>query len=345
MNEPMRRIVLAARPEGRPEEGHFRLEEGPVPEPGPGEVLVRVQWLSLDPYMRGRMDAGRSYAKPVEIGDTMEGGTVGEVVASRCDIPEGAIVLGQLGWTTHAVAPAGALRVLDPDAAPPRTALGVLGMPGFTAWYGLTEIGRPREGETLVVGAATGAVGSMVGQLARARGLRAVGVAGGPEKCAFAREELGFDACLDHRAHDARSLREALGEACPRGVDVYFENVGGDTLEAVLPLMNANGRIPVCGMIAWYDLGGLGGGPAAGTDRLPRAWRTILVSRLAVQGFIVSDHWDRLPEFLAEVAPMVRDGRVRFREDVAEGLEAAPRAFLAMLRGGNFGKQLVQVAR
>ena len=268
MTERMRRVVLAARPEGRPTEENFRLEEGPVPEPGPGEALVRVHWLSLDPYMRGRMDAGRSYAKPVEVGATMEGGAVGEVIASRCDVPEGAVVLGQLGWTTHATAPAGALRVLDPEAAPPQTALGVLGMPGFTGWYGLTQIGRPQEGETLVVGAATGAVGSMVGQIAKARGLRAVGVAGGPEKCAFAVDELGFDACLDHRAHDARGLREAMAEAAPSGVDVYFENVGGDTLEAVLPLMNPRGRIPVCGMIAWYDLGGLGGGPAEGPDRL-----------------------------------------------------------------------------
>ena len=339
MADTMRRVVLAARPEGRPTEGHFRLEEGPVPEPGEGEVLVRVGWLSLDPYMRGRMDAGPSYAAPVEIGATMEGGAVGEVVASRSDVPVGATVLGQLGWATHAVAPAKAVRVLDPSVAPPRTFLGALGMPGFTGWHGLSAIGRPREGETLVVGAATGPVGSMVGQLARARGLRAVGVAGGPEKCAMAVEDLGFDACLDHRAHDARGLRAALKEACPEGVDVYFENVGGDTLEAVLPLMNAGGRIPVCGMVAWYD-----GAPGGGRDRLPLAWRSILVKRLAVQGFIISDHWDRLPEFLAEVGPMVATGRVRVLEDVAEGLEAAPAAFLSMLRGGNRGKQLVRVS-
>ena len=346
MTERMRRIVLAARPEGRPTEENFRLEESEAPEPGEGEALVRVQWLSLDPYMRGRMDGGRSYAKPVEVGATMEGGAVGTVIASRDpSVPEGATVMGSLGWTTHGALPARQLRVLDPGAAPPQTALGVLGMPGFTGWHGLTEIGRPREGETLVVGAATGAVGSMVGQIAKARGLRAVGVAGGPDKCAFATEELGFDACLDHRAHDARSLREAIAEACPDGVDVYFENVGGDTLEAVLPLMNPHGRIPVCGMIAWYDLGGLGAGPAPGDDRLPKAWRTILVSRLVVQGFIISDHWNRLPAFLEEVAPMVRDGRIRWREDVSEGLESAPAAFLAMLRGGNFGKQLVRIAR
>ena len=335
----MRRIVLAERPRGRPTEANFRLEEGEVPTPGEGEALVRVHWLSLDPYMRGRMDDARSYAEPVEVGATMEGGAVGEVIASRGEVPEGAMVVGQLGWTTHATAPARALRVLDPEVAPPQAALGVLGMPGFTGWYGLTQIGRPREGETLVVGAATGAVGSMVGQLARARGLRTVGVAGGPEKCAYATGELGFHACLDHRAHDARGLRAALAEAAPEGVDVYYENVGGDTLEAVLPLMNRGGRIPVCGMIAWYD-----GAGSDGPDRLPRAWRTILVSQLAVQGFIIMNHYDLYDAFVAEVAPMVRDGRIKHREDVAEGLEAAPGAFLSMLGGGNLGKQLVHVA-
>ena len=339
MAERMRRIVLASRPKGRPSEADFRLEEGDAPEPAEGEALVRVRWLSLDPYMRGRMDDARSYAAPVEVGATMEGGAVGEVIASRCRVPEGSWVLGQLGWTTHATAPEGALRVLDPEAAPPQAALGVLGMPGFTGWYGLTEIGRPREGETLVVGAATGAVGSVVGQIAKARGLRVVGVAGGPEKCAYATDELGLDACLDHRAHDARSLLAALGDAAPNGVDVYYENVGGPTLEAVLPLMNRGGRVPVCGMIAWYD-----GAGSDGPDRLPKAWRTILVSQLLVQGFIISNHFDRLGEFLREVAPMVRDGRLKHRETVAEGLEAAPGAFLSMLGGGNFGKQLVRVA-
>ena len=338
MSGTMRRWVLAARPEGRPTAANFRLEEGPMPEPAEGEALVRTRWLSLDPYMRGRMDAGPSYADPVEVGATMEGSVVGEVVASRCGVPEGATVLGQLGWTSHGVAREDALRVVDPQVAPPQTFLGALGMPGFTGWHGLTAIGRPREGETLVVAAATGPVGSMVGQLARARGLRVVGVAGGEEKCAVATGEMGFDACLDRRAHDARSLRAALKEAAPDGVDVYFENVGGDVLSAVVPLMNAGGRIPVCGMIAWYD-----GAPEGGRDMLPLVWRSILVKRLHAQGFIISDHWDRLGEFLAEVGPMVADGRIRFREDVAEGLEAAPEAFLSMLSGGNSGKQLVRV--
>lgn len=338
MTETTRRWVLAARPEGPPAAEHFRLEDAPMPEPGEGEALVRVLWLSVDPYMRGRMSPGPSYVEPFAVDAPIEGGAVGEVVATRCGIPEGALVLGSLPWAGHAVAPEGALRVIDPAVAPPQTFLGALGMPGFTGWHGLTAIGRPLEGETLVVGAATGPVGSMVGQLAKARGLRAVGVAGGPEKCALAVEEMGLDACLDRRAHDARSLRAALSEACPEGVDVYFENVGGDTLAAVLPLMNVRGRIPVCGMIAWYD-----GAPEGGRDRLPAAWRQILVRRLHVEGFIISDHWDRLPEFLGEVGPMVADGRVRVREDVAEGLDAAPGAFMAMLRGDNLGKQLVRL--
>jgi NADPH-dependent curcumin reductase CurA len=346
MSETMQRIVLASRPEGAPSEANFRLETGEVPRPGENEVLVRVRWLSLDPYMRGRMDAGKSYAKPVEIGATMEGGAVGEVVASNHKgFAPGDAVMGMLGWASHGVLPGDQLRKLDPSLAPPQTALGVLGMPGFTGWYGFTQIGQPKAGETLVVGAATGAVGSMVGQLAKARGLRAVGIAGGEEKCRYAVENLGFDACLDHHALDAKGMREALKGACPDGIDIYFENVGGKTLEAVLGQMNVGGRIPVCGVIAWYDLGGLGaGGGLEGPDNLPKAWRAILVNRLKVQGFIIMDHWNRLGDFVSEVAPMLADGRVTYRESVAEGLEAAPGAFLSMLKGGNFGKQLVKVA-
>lgn len=345
MAEMMTRIVLAKRPAGHPALDDFRLEEAPMPQPGAAEMLVRVVWLTLDPYMRGRMDDAKSYATPVPIGGTMEGGTVAQVISS--DNPKfapGDYVLTHSGWCSHAVSDGKGVRKLDPTAAPLSTALGVLGMPGLTAFAGLHEHGRPKPGETLVVGAATGAVGSLVGQLAKICGLRTVGVAGGAEKCAWAVDELGFDACIDHRAApDASVLRQQLAAACPDGIDIYFENVGGKTLEAVVPLMNQFGRIPVCGMIAWYDLGGLGMGDAPGPNLLPRTWRTILVKRLSVRGFIVTDHADRFRDFISEVPDYIRDGRVKYRESVTHGLANAPTAFLALLKGGNFGKQLVQV--
>ncbi|TNF58278.1 MAG: NADP-dependent oxidoreductase, partial [Rhodobacteraceae bacterium] len=340
MTPNLRRIVLARRPDGLPSPEDFRLETAPIPDPGEGEVLVEVLWLSLDPYMRGRMDDARSYAQAVAIGGKMEGGAVGRVIASRdAAFVPGDHVMGPFGWASHAVARGREVRRLDPDAAPLSTALGVLGMPGFTGWHGLHAYGRPQKGETLVVAAATGPVGSMVGQLAQAAGLRVVGIAGGPDKCRLATQLFGFDACLDHRAYpDAKSLREALGTACPQGIDVYFENVGGVVLDAVLPLMNVGGRIPVCGMIAWYNAGGLGANAGGTRDLLPRTWRTILVNRLSVTGFIISDHWGRLPEFLADVAPRVAAGEIAYLEDVAEGLEAAPEAFIGMLQGRNRGK-------
>ncbi len=274
----------------------------------------------------------------------MEGGCVAQVVTSRNPkfAPDD-YVTHRFGWVSHAVSDGQGVRKLDRSLAPLSTALGVLGMPGLTAYAGLHEHGRPMPGETLVVGAATGAVGSVVGQLAKIAGLRVVGVAGGAEKCAYAVEELGFDACLDHRAGDAATLREALAAACPKGVDIYFENVGGKTLEAVIPLMNMFGRIPVCGMISWYDLGGLGAGGAPGPNLLPRVWRTILVQRLSVRGFIVTDHADRFRDFVKEVSGYIRDGRLKYRESVTEGLENAPAAFIGMLEGGNFGKTLVKV--
>lgn len=335
----MRRIVLASRPEGAASAENFRLETVPAPTLCEGAVLVKMSHLSLDPYMRGRMDDARSYASPVALGDTMEGGGVGTVLESRDPgFAPGDTVFGMSGWADHAVLPGRHLRKLD-NSIPPSAALGVLGMPGFTGWYGLTGPGAPKAGETLVVAAATGPVGSMVGQIAKARGLRAVGVAGGAEKCRIGREVFGFDAMIDHRAHeDAASLRKALAAACPDGVDIYFENVAGKVLEAVLPLMNAGGRIPVCGMIAWYE-----GAGASGADRLPALWRRVLVNRLSVTGFIISDHWDRFGDFLAEVAPMLAEGKLQWREDVAEGLEAMPAAFLSMLRGGNTGKQIVKL--
>ena len=346
MQKDMQRIVLAKRPEGAPTAENFRLETEPMPAPGEGEVLARVIFLSLDPYMRGRMDDSKSYAEAVAVDATMEGGCVARVEVSNAPgFAPGDIVMGMFGWASHGVAKAKTLLKLDPAAAPISTALGVLGMPGLTAWVGLNDLGRPKAGETLVVSAATGAVGSVVGQLGKIKGLRVVGVAGGAEKCAYAVETLGLDACVDHRAAtDAKALRQALAEACPDGVDIYYENVGGKTLEAVVPLMNVGGRIPVCGMIAWYNRGVLGPGAQPGPDRLPKMWRTILVNRLSVNGFIVLDHFHRFPEFVAEVGGYLRDGRIKYREDIAEGLENAPETFMAMLEGGNFGKQLVKVS-
>jgi hypothetical protein len=343
MSTERQSIVLASRPEGEPLDENFRLETGPVPEPGEGEVVVRVHHMSLDPYMRGRMDDAKSYAAPVPIGGIMEAGGVGEVIASNSPAFEpGDFAFGMFGWTTHGCLPAKELRKLDPRMGPMTAALGVLGMPGFTGWHGLMAYGRPQKGETLVVAAATGPVGSMVGQLAKLAGLRVVGIAGGAEKCALATDTFGFDVCLDHRAYEtAGNLRKALAEACPDGVDIYFENVGGKVLEAVMPLMNPNGRIPVCGMISWYNAGGLGEG--ADGFGAPSLWRNILVKFLSVNGFIISNHFDRYPEFLKEVGPKVASGEVRFIEDIAEGIENAPAAFRAMLKGGNKGKQIVKL--
>ncbi|MBM7069543.1 NADP-dependent oxidoreductase [Actibacterium sp. 188UL27-1] len=334
------KIVLAGRPQGAPTPEHFRLEHGALPQAGEGEVLVRTIWMSLDPYMRGRMDDAKSYADPVPLGGTMEGGGVGEVIASHAPgFAPGDIVVGRTGWASHAALPADEIRKVDPSVAPISTALGVLGMPGHTAWVGLNDIAQAKSGETIVVSAATGAVGSLVGQLAKTKGMRVIGVAGGPDKCAFATDELGFDACLDHRAApDWKTLSAQIKEAAPKGVDVYFENVGGKTLDAVLPRMNTWGRIAICGMIAWYS-----GQGVAEAAPLPVAWRTILTRRLRVQGYIIFDHNDRYAPFAQEVAPMVADGRIRYRETVAEGLENAPQAFLDLLKGGNFGKQLVRV--
>ena len=346
MTDQMHRIVLASRPTSSPEAANFRYEPAPLPMPGDGEVLVKVHYMSLDPYMRGRMDDAKSYAAPVPIGGTMEAGAVGEVIASNSPhFKPGDIAFGMLGWATHGCLPTNQLRKIDPSHGPITAALGVLGMPGFTGWYGLTELGRPKSGETLVVAAATGPVGSMVGQVARLAGLRTVGIAGGADKCKLATETFGFDACLDHRAYnDARALRKALTEHCPDGIDIYFENVGGKVMEAVIPLMNPPGRIPVCGMISWYNAGGLGAGAANEGLTVPALWRTILVRFLSVNGFIISNHWDRYPTFLAEIGPKVASGEIKYIEDIAEGLENAPAAFMSLLKGGNVGKQIVKVA-
>ncbi len=328
-----RQIVLKSRPETMPGLDNFALVESAVSEPAEGEVLVRTLYLSLDPYMRGRMSAAKSYAKPVEVGATMVGGTVGEIVASKNPkFAVGDIVVGSNGWQDYAVSSGAGLRELDPAVAPVTTALGVLGMPGMTAYFGLLEIGQPKPGETVVVAAASGAVGSVVGQIAKIRGCRAIGIAGGADKCRFVMDTLGFDACVDHRASD---FYEVLAAACPAGIDVYFENVGGAVQQTVWPLLNDFARVPVCGLIAQYNLAT----PMPGPDMF-----TVLRKRLTLRGFIVTDFATKQADFLREAGDWVRSGRLKYREDIVEGLENAPTAFLGLLRGKNFGKLLVRVA-
>jgi NADPH-dependent curcumin reductase CurA len=328
-----RQVLLKSRPEGAPSLDNFELVERPRPDPREGEVLLRTLYLSLDPYMRGRMSDAKSYAKPAEIGQPMLGATVAEIVASRNpSYATGEIVLGYGGWQEYAVSNGAGLRKLDPKRAPVSTALGVLGMPGMTAYVGLLEIGQPKPGETVVVAAASGAVGSVVGQIAKIKGCRAVGIAGGREKCRFVADELGFDACVDHRASDFATQLEA---ACPSGIDVYFENVGGPVQQTVWPLLNDFARIPVCGLIAQYNAKS----PMPGPDMF-----SVLRKRLLLRGFIVWDFRAKEPEFLREAGEWVRAGRLKYREDIAEGLEKAPAAFLGLLQGKNFGKMLVKIA-
>ena len=333
-----KQILLDNRPQGEATTGNFKLVESDTPSLKDGEVLVRHHFLSLDPYMRGRMNDAKSYAAPQPLGQVMQGGTVGEVVESRS--PKYAVgdkVVGMGGWQEYSVVSAdqpGALRKVDTTHVPLSYYLGAVGMPGVTAWWGLNGILQPKEGQTLVVSAASGAVGSAFGALAKARGCRAVGIAGGPDKCRYVTEELGFDACIDYRPHkDAQSLSRAVKEACPDGIDGYFENVGGIVMDAVMLRMNAFGRIALCGMIAGYD-----GQP------IPMAYpQLILTNRLLVQGFIVSEHMEAWPQALQELGTLVATGKLRPRESVAQGLAAAPEAFLGMLKGKNFGKQLVKL--
>jgi NADPH-dependent curcumin reductase CurA len=332
-----RKIVMASRPVGAPKPGDFRLVEEPAPEPRDGEVLLRTSYLSLDPYMRGRMSAGRSYAKPVEVGETMVGGTVNEVVASRRpDFSVGDIVSGYAGWQDYSVSDGTGLRKLDKARAPVSTALGILGMPGMTAYTGLMIIGQPKPGETVAVAAAAGPVGSAVGQIARIKGCRAVGIAGGAEKCRYLVEELGFDAAVDHRSP---TLADDLAKACPKGIDVYFENVGGKVWDAVLPLLNDFARVPVCGLIAHYNDTELPPGP----DKTPLLMRAVLTRRLTLRGFIVRDFAAHAADFERDVGAWLRDGKIKYREDVVDGLDKAPEAFIGLLAGRNFGKLLVRV--
>jgi NADPH-dependent curcumin reductase len=335
-----RRVLLKSRPVGEPKPTDFEIADSPAPKPQDGEILVRTIWLSLDPYMRGRMNDVKSYAASVELGQPMVGGTVGEVVESRdAAFAPGDFVLSYGGWQTYHVAKSAGARVgafgpmkLDPKAAPISTALGVLGMPGMTAYVGLYDLGQPKPGETVVVSAAAGAVGSAVGQLAKIRGCRAIGIAGSKDKCEYVVRELGFDACVSYRTPD---LAAELRDACPKGIDVYFDNVGGDVLKAVLRLVNPFARIPLCGIISQYNATELPAGP----NLAP-----VLVNRVTIRGFIVSDHVDRMPQFLADCARWVREGRLKYREDIVDGLDHAPEAFIGLLRGRNTGKMLVKVS-
>ncbi len=338
MQERNRRIVLAARPVGEPRPEDFRIEETEAPRPGEGQALLRTIYVSVDPYMRGRMNAGPSYAPPVELGHVMGGDAVSEVVESRApEVRPGDVVVGHTGWQEYAAADAKTLRKLDPAPTPVTLALGVLGMPGMTAYTGLLNLGEPKPGETVLVSAASGAVGSVVGQIARIKECRAVGIAGGPEKCSFVRDKLGFHDCVDHRSPD---FAVELKAACPQGVDIYFENVGGKVFQAVLPLLNPFARVPVCGLIAHYNATELPPGP----DRVPAVMAAILVKRLMFRGFIVTDYATQWPEFSREVSGWLREGRIKYREDVIEGIEDAPDALIGMLKGRNFGKLLVKVS-
>lgn len=331
------RIVLAERPEGMPTEQHLKLEEYSVPQPGEGEMLLRTLYLSLDPYMRGRMSAAKSYAAPVEIGGVMEGATVCEVMESHADgFQPGDYVLAGNGWQTHGLATAKGVRKLDPARAPLTTSLGVMGMPGFTAYAGLLELGQPKAGETVVVSAASGAVGQVVGQIARLKGCRVVGIAGADDKCAYVTDELGFDAAVNYKSDD---FRDRLAQACPDGIDVYFENVGGKVLAAVLPNLNEFSRMPVCGLIAHYNDTSAPEGP----DRLPGFMRTVLAKRVMVRGFIQFDFAPLMPDFVREMSGWLADGSVRYREDIVQGLDNAVGAFQGLLEGRNRGKLIVQV--
>ena len=333
MPEGNRQVLLQRRPSGMPVPEDFAIVDRPLPEPGSGEVLLRGIYLSLDPYMRGRISGVRSYAKPTEIGDVIEGRVVGQVVRSNHPaFREGDYAAGGYGWQVYSAVPGDGLSKLNPADAPISTALGILGMPGMTAYIGLSDIGQPKSGETVVVSAASGAVGAVAGQLAKHQGARVVGIAGGADKCRYVKEELGFHAAVDHRSPD---LGAALDAACPKGIDVYFENVGGAVQQAVFPRLNDFGRMVMCGMISEYN------------DKEPRPGPnlgTVVRKRLKVQGFIVSDQRHRQAEFRAAVAHLVKSGQLKYREDIVDGLDHAPEAFIGLLQGKNFGKLLIRLS-
>lgn len=326
-------IVLRRRPDGMPSMDDFEMAEEPIPTPAAGEVVTRTLYLSIDPYMRGRLSDRKSYATPVQIGEAMTGETVGEVVASTDPgFVVGDIAVGGRGWQSHVLSEAAALTKIEKGDAPLSAYLGVLGMPGVTAYSGMTDIGQPKAGETVLISAASGAVGSVAGQIAKRAGARVVGIAGGPDKCMFVQERLGFDACIDHRARD---LDAAIAEACPNGVDVYFENVGGAVQKAAFAAMANFGRIIMCGMVAQYNEAELPPGPNLGF---------MVAKRVRMQGLLVFDKPERFAEWRALAAPWVADGSLAYRETVIDGLERAPEALAMVLGGDNFGKMIVKVA-
>ena len=332
-------IILASRPHGEPRLENFQLVESAIPDIQNGEVLVETIWLSLDPYMRGHMDAGESYSPRVQVGGVMKADTVSRIIESKnSDFKIGDLVDGYMHWQNFSISDGTGLRKVDPGIAPISTALGVLGMPGMTAYTGLLNIGQPKPGETLVVAAATGPVGSLVGQMGKMRGCRVVGIAGGPEKCRYMHEELEFDAALDHRALE---FPESLVEACPNGIDIYFENVGGHVWKAVFPLLNYFARVPVCGLVAHYNDVGLPPGP----NHLPQLMETVLVKRFTLRGFIVSDFEAQADDFRRDMVEWLSKGLIKYKEDMVEGLENAPEAFIGLLKGRNFGKLLVRVSQ
>jgi NADPH-dependent curcumin reductase CurA len=334
MAETNKRIVLAARPVGFPQQADFRLEEAPMPEPGDGEILVRTNYLSLDPYMRGRMNEGASYAPGVELGEVMVGGTVGDVVRSRHGaFAEGEIAQVQTGWQAYGLAKGEEARHINPELAPISTSLGVLGMPGITAYFGLLDVGKPQAGETVVVSGAAGAVGSLVGQIAQIKGCRAIGIAGSDDKVAYVQDELGFAGAFNYKT--TSDYAAALAELCPDGIDVYFDNVGGPISDAVFGQLNIGGRISVCGQISQYNLSE----PEMG----PRLTWNFITKRLMMRGFLVFDFADRYAEALVSLSGWLRSGELVYSEDIVEGLEQAPAAFLGMLQGDNVGKRLVQL--
>ncbi|WP_026678711.1 NADP-dependent oxidoreductase [Fictibacillus gelatini] len=333
--EKNKQILLVSRPKGTPTIENFKFIETDIKAPADGEVLIRTLYLSVDPYMRGRMSGRKSYVPPYELNEVVQGGVVGEVVESKSDqFKKGDIVLGNLGWQTYSVVSADRIGKIDPDLAPITTALGVLGMTGLTAYFGLLDIGQPKEGETVVVSGAAGAVGMVVGQIAKIKGARVVGIAGSEEKIAYLTEELGFDAAINYKTAD--NIKEKLQEACPNGVDVYFDNVGGSISDAVLSLINKGARIPLCGQISLYNL--------EKADVGPRIQTQLLINSALMKGFIVSDYQERFKEGMADLAKWVKDGKIKYKENIIEGFENTVEAFLGLFKGENLGKQLVKVA-